>query len=153
MADLALDIRLMRLALELARRGAAAGEVPVGALVALDGEVVGEGHNRLVADADPTAHAEIVALRDAARRTGAARLPGAVLYVTLEPCLMCLGALVHARIARVVHAAFDPKVGAVKLFREVPVGFYGLNHRVEIEGGLLADESAELLQAFFRARR
>ena len=147
------DVRFMRLALERARGAAASGEVPVGAVLVQDGGVIGEGANRLVTGADPTAHAEIVALRDAAARTGAARLPGSTLYVTLEPCLMCLGAMVHARIARLVHAAWDPKVGATKLFATVPVGFQGLNHRFEIAGGLLADESAELLRTFFRARR
>jgi tRNA(adenine34) deaminase len=147
------DLRFMRLALDLARAAAASGEVPVGALLVQDGGVIGEGANRLVAAADPTAHAEIVTLRDAAARAGAARLPGSTLYVTLEPCLMCLGAMIHARIARLVHAAWDPKVGATKLFASVPVGFQGLNHRFEIAGGLLADESAELLRAFFRARR
>ena len=147
------DVRFMRLALGLAREAAAAGEVPVGAIVVQDGGVIGEGRNRLIAGADPTAHAEIVALRDAAARAGAARLPGSTIYVTLEPCLMCLGAMVHARIARLVHAAWDPKVGATKLFATVPVGFQGLNHRFEIAGGLLADESAELLRAFFRDRR
>ncbi|MCU0231398.1 MAG: tRNA adenosine(34) deaminase TadA [Acidobacteria bacterium] len=147
------DVRFMRLALDRARAAAQAGEVPVGAVLVHDGAVLGEGSNRLVAAADPTAHAEIVALRDAAARAGAARLPGSTLYVTLEPCLMCLGAMVHARIARLVHAAWDPKVGATKLFATVPVGFQGLNHRFEIEGGLLADESAELLRTFFRGKR
>jgi tRNA(adenine34) deaminase len=147
------DLCFMRLALERAREAAASGEVPVGAVLVQDGAVIGEGRNRLVAGADPTAHAEIVALRDAAARAGAARLPGSTLYVTLEPCLMCLGAMVHARIARLVHAAWDPKVGATKLFATVPVGFQGLNHRFEIAGGLLADEAAELLRAFFRSRR
>ena len=147
------DVRFMRLALERARGAAASGEVPVGAVLVQDGGLIGEGANRLVTGADPTAHAEIVALRDAAARTGAARLPGSTLYVTLEPCLMCLGAMVHARIARLVHAAWDPKVGATKLFATVPVGFQGLNHRFEMAGGLLADESAELLRAFFRSKR
>jgi tRNA(adenine34) deaminase len=153
MSGTADDIRFMKLALERARDAAAAGEVPVGAVLVHNDAVIGEGANRLLAAADPTAHAEILALRDAAARAGAARLPGSTLYVTLEPCLMCLGAMVHARIARLVHAAWDPKVGATKLFATVPVGFQGLNHRFEIEGGLLADESAELLRTFFRGKR
>ncbi len=145
------DTAMMRRALEAARLGEAAGEVPIGAVIARDGAFVCAAHNAPVARKDPTAHAEILALREAGVRLEAPRLPGATLYVTLEPCLMCLGAMVHARIDRLVYGAADPKVGATRLLRErEPTG---LNHRFAIEGGLLADEAGALLQAFFRARR
>ena len=147
------DTAFMHEALAAARASADAGEVPVGAVVVLDGRVAGTGFNRTLTDRDPSGHAEIVALRAAGRATGAARLPGATLYVTLEPCLMCLGAMVHARVERLVFGAADPQVGATALFAAVPVGRPGLNHRVALEGGLLADEAAEMLRAFFRARR
>ncbi len=149
------DLQAMEAALDQARRAAADGEVPVGAvlLASGDGRLLAAGANRTLSDADPTAHAEIVVLRDAAAASGAPRLPGTTLYVTLEPCLMCLGAMVHARIDRVVFAATDPKVGATRRFQEVPVDFFGLNHRLEIEGGLLAEPAAELLRDFFRLRR
>lgn len=143
----------MREALDLARRAAEEGEVPVGAVVVIEGRVAGRGHNRTRGAADPTAHAEIVALREAAGLAGAARLPGSELFVTLEPCLMCLGAMVQARVGRVVFGAADPKVGATGFLEQVPVGFFGLNHRLAVLGGLLAFESASLLQAFFRRRR
>lgn len=147
------DVRFMGEALEQARAAEKAGEVPVGAILVIDGAVAGRGHNRLIGLADPTAHAEILALRAAASTTGAARLPGSELFVTLEPCLMCLGAMIHARVGRLVFAAPDPKVGATRWMESVPVGFYGLNHRLAIQGGLLAGESAALLQSFFRQRR
>ena len=142
----------MREALALARAAAAAGEVPVGAVVVRDGVIVGRGHNRTLCDGDPVAHAEVVALRDAARAVGNHRLVGCTLVATLEPCLMCCGALVHARIARLVHAADDPKAGAT----EVLAGLTGrgrLNHRVDLVRGPRAEESAALLRDFFAARR
>lgn len=146
------DDVFMRRALELAQRGEAEGEVPVGAVVVLDGRVIGEGWNRPIAAADPTAHAEIQALRAAARTLDNYRLGGASLYVTLEPCTMCVGAMFHARIARVVYGARDPKTGAagsvIDLFAET-----GLNHHAVVTGGVLAEESAALLSAFFAARR
>jgi tRNA(adenine34) deaminase len=146
------DIEWMREALALARTAGAADEVPVGALVVLDGQVVGRGFNRPIGGHDPTAHAEILALRDAAQRLGNYRLAGCTLYATLEPCAMCAGAIMHARIARVVFAAADPKTGAcgsvVDLFAQAR-----LNHHAKVEGGVLAEESAALLSSFFAARR
>lgn len=146
------DIEWMREALALARTAGAADEVPVGALVVLDGQVVGRGFNRPIGGHDPTAHAEIQALRDAAQRLGNYRLAGCTLYATLEPCAMCAGAIMHARIARVVFAAADPKTGAcgsvVDLFAQAR-----LNHHAKVEGGVLAEESAALLSSFFAARR
>ena len=142
----------MRRALELAREAGEAGEVPVGAVVVLDSEVVGEGTNRNLRDTDPTAHAEIVALRAAAGAVGNHRLVGAEVFVTLEPCAMCAGALSHARVARVVYGATDGKGGAVGSgvrFFQHPT----CHSRPEVEAGLMGDESAELLKAFFRARR
>ena len=142
----------MARALELAAEAEAAGEVPVGALVVRAGVVVGEGRNGPVAGCDPTAHAEIVALRDAARSVDNYRLPDTTLYVTLEPCLMCAGAMVHARVARLVFGAYDPKSGAAG---SVVDGFAlaGLNHRVAVTGGVMADACGEQLRTFFRARR
>ena len=146
------DARRMGLALEEARRAEAAGEVPVGAVVVLDGRVIGRGHNRAIAASDPTAHAEIVALRDAAEAVSNYRLAGADLYTTVEPCTMCCGAALHARVARVVYGARDPKAGAVEsLYRLLDDA--RLNHRAEVLGGVLADESAALLRRFFAARR
>ena len=146
------DVHFMELALDLAREAGACGEVPVGALVVIDGEVVGRGFNQPVGRRDPTAHAEIVALRDAAARLGNYRLPGCTLYVTLEPCAMCAGAIMHARVARVVFGARDPKTGAagsvVDLFAEAR-----LNHHTSVSGDVLADECGSLLSAFFAARR
>ena len=145
------DAAFMRRALELARDAAAAGEVPIGAVLVQEGAVVAEGRNAPIGRRDPTAHAEIVALRRAGEALGVPRLPGTTLYVTLEPCLMCLGASVHARVARLVYGASDPLVGATAIFAGIPVGRPGLNHRVAIEGGLLAEEAADLLRTFFRA--
>jgi tRNA(adenine34) deaminase len=146
------DIDYMRRALELARAAGAEGEVPVGAVVVCGGRIVGEGANRPIAGHDPTAHAEIIALRAAGAALGSYRLNDAVLYVTLEPCAMCAAAMVHARVRRVVFGAFDPKAGAagslIDLFR-----LQGLNHRVDAFGGVLADECGALLSGFFEARR
>ena len=148
----AIDEAFMAEALELAFEGSRLNEVPVGALVVLNGVVVGRGYNQPISQQDPTAHAEIVALRNAARTLGNYRLPGATLYVTVEPCAMCAGAIQHARIARVVFGASEPKTGAcgsvVDLFAEAR-----LNHHAEVEGGLMAEESAALIGAFFQRRR
>lgn len=146
------DDRFMRLALEEARLAAAAGEVPVGAVVVLEGEVLGRAHNASIALADPTAHAEILALREAAAKIGNYRLPGTALYVTLEPCAMCAAALSQARVARLIYGATDPKAGAVvSLLRllETP----GLTHRVAVTAGLRAEECGALLRDFFQTRR
>ena len=142
----------MRVALEEARAAAAAGEVPVGAVVVLAGRVVGRGHNRPIAESDPTAHAEIEALRDAGRQVGNYRLEDATLYVTVEPCLMCAGACLHARVGALVFGAVDDKAGAVVSQARVLDG-PAWNHRVRVTGGVLAPEARELLQAFFRTRR
>jgi tRNA(adenine34) deaminase len=147
------DLRWMQQALALARRADEEhGEVPVGALLVLDGVVVGEGHNHNIGLNDPSAHAEIQALRDAGRRLGNYRFPGATLYVTLEPCAMCSMALIHARIARVVYAATDPKTGAAGSVFDTLISERH-NHRVVVEGGVAADEAGDLLRAFFRRRR
>jgi tRNA(adenine34) deaminase len=142
----------MSRALDLAREAAAVGEVPVGAVIVRDGEVLGEGHNRTVRDADPTTHAEIVAIRRAAATIGDWRLLGCTLYVTLEPCAMCAGAIVLARIPRVVFGALDPKAGMVESLGRL-LQDRRLNHRCEVTGGVLEEESGELLRAFFRERR
>jgi len=142
----------MQRALNLADRAANEGEVPVGAIVVRDGEVLGEGWNEVIGAIDPTAHAEIVALRDAARMAGNYRLPGATLYVTLEPCTMCVGAMIHARIAGLVFAACEPKAGAVcSTCSLLDQPWY--NHKVSWQGGVLADQSSARLQSFFQARR
>ena len=142
----------MHLAIAQAQAAALRGEVPVGALVVLDDRILAAAGNRTITDCDPTAHAEIVALRDAARRVGNYRLVGASLYVTVEPCAMCAGALVQARVARLVYGADEPKGGAVRTCLRV-LEAPGLNHRVEVVPGILAAECAQLLQAFFAARR
>ncbi len=143
---------LMEAALEQARRARDAGEVPIGAVVAVDGAIVGRGFNQPISSGDPTAHAEIVAIRDAAARIGNYRLTGAVLCVTIEPCLMCVGALVHARIATLVFGATEPRTGAVtSTVRGVELP--GHNHRVEVVAGVREAECRELIQAFFAARR
>lgn len=146
------DIRWMQYALRLAEHAGEHDEVPVGAVVVVDGEAVGEGWNQPISSCDPTAHAEVVALRDAARRAGNYRLTGATLYVTLEPCLMCAGAMIHARIGRLVFGASDPKRGAVNSTAHA-FETQGLNHRVEFTGGVLATACAGRLHDFFRARR
>ncbi len=143
----------MRRALELARHAELQGEVPVGALVVKDGRIIGEGWNQPIGSHDPTAHAEVVALRDAAAKAENYRLTGATLYVTLEPCPMCAGAIVHARIERVVYAARDPRAGAAGSVFDLLPSDERFNHYTRCEGGLLADESATLLRDFFRARR
>lgn len=146
------DAAFMRLALEEAEAAGATGDVPIGAVVVRDGVVVGRGRNRRELDADPTGHAEIVALREAARAAGAWRLVGATVYATLEPCPMCAGALVNARVARVVYACADPKAGAVDTL--FPIGRDArLNHRFEVRAGVLAEPCAALLKGFFAARR
>jgi tRNA(adenine34) deaminase len=146
------DPRFMELALAEARRAWDRGEVPVGAVVVRDGEVVATGFNQPIGSHDPSAHAEIVALRAAAARLGNYRLPGCELYVTLEPCAMCSGAMMHARLARVVYAALDPKTGAcgsvLDLFSEAR-----LNHHTEVVGGVLAEEASTMLKGFFAERR
>ncbi|GHD60902.1 tRNA adenosine(34) deaminase TadA [Jeongeupia chitinilytica] len=146
------DAGFMREALAEAGRAYALGEVPVGAVVVIDGEIVGRGCNQPITLHDPSAHAEMLALRDAASRLGNYRLPGATLYVTLEPCLMCAGAMLHARLARIVYAATDPKTGAAGSVIN-PFPDRRLNHQTEVVGGLLADEAAAQLRAFFRERR
>jgi tRNA(adenine34) deaminase len=146
------DIDHMRRALELAQRAALDHEVPVGALLVLDDEVIGEGWNRPIADHDPTAHAEIVALRAGARRLRNYRLAGTTLYVTLEPCAMCMGAVLNARVARVVFGTWDPKAGACGSVIDLPRE-PKLAHRIDVFGGVCSDESAALLRNFFESRR
>ena len=146
------DQGFMGEALRLAGQAALAGEVPVGAVVVKDGRVIGRGYNRPITSHDPTAHAEIVALREAAAAEGNYRLPGCELYVTLEPCAMCVGAMVHARLARIVYGATDPKTGACGSIVDLPA-LASWNHHGRFEGGLLADECAALLRAFFAERR
>ena len=141
----------MRLALAQAALGRAAGEVPVGAIVVLGGGVVGRGYNHPIDSSDPTAHAEVLALREAARAIGNYRLTGATLYVTVEPCLMCVGAIVHARVATVVYGVPDPKGGAVRSVLDPNT--LPLNHRFEAVEGVLAEECRQVLQEFFRPRR
>lgn len=146
------DTDYMRLALDLARQAAQSGEVPVGAVVVKDGEIIGRGCNSPISRHDPSAHAEMLALRDAAQRVGNYRLVGCELFVTLEPCIMCVGALFHARVARVVYGASDPKTGAagsvLNLFGETR-----LNHHAEVVGGVLAEECGQVLSEFFALRR
>lgn len=146
------DLAHMRSALAEAEAGAESGEVPVGAVVVAGGEVVARGHNRSETDNDPSAHAEIVALREAARKTGNYRLTDATLYVTLEPCAMCMGALVQARIERLVFGAYDPKAGAAGSAIDLSDS-PSFNHRFEINGGVMAEECGSVLKAFFESRR
>jgi len=146
------DLEFMQVALEEAASAGTAGEVPVGAALVLDGKVIARSGNRTIRDKDPTAHAEIITLREAARVVGNYRLGGATLYVTLEPCIMCAGAMIQARIARVVYGADDPKGGAARTCFRV-FSDPQLNHRVEFTSDVLAAESASLLQSFFAARR
>ncbi|MBS1209390.1 MAG: hypothetical protein H6R19_1788 [Proteobacteria bacterium] len=146
------DELFMREALALAREAGSLDEVPVGAVVVLDGQIVGRGFNHPIGRHDPTAHAEIMALRDAARNLANYRLPGCELYVTLEPCAMCSGAIFHARVARVVYGARDPKTGVAGSVFDL-YAQERLNHHASIEGGILAEECGELLSAFFAAKR
>ncbi len=146
------DARRMGLALDEARRAQAAGEVPVGAVVVLDGRVIGRGHNRVIAASDPTAHAEIVALRDAARVAGNYRLAGADLYATVEPCPMCCGAALNARVARVVYGAADPKAGAARTLYRL-LEDTRLNHQVAVVAGVRGAECGALLSEFFQRKR
>src|SRR5512143_1721288 len=147
-----LDIQFMRRAIELAREAEAAGEVPVGAVIVRDGQIVGEGWNRPIVTRDPTAHAEMVALRAAAAASDSYRLTGTTLYVTLEPCAMCAGAMVHARVQRLVFAAPDPRAGAAGSVFDV-VRNPALNHRLDVDAGVMAEECGALLRGFFVARR
>lgn len=146
------DVDWMKAALAEAALAAGGGEVPVGAVVVADGEIIAMGHNNSIAAADPSGHAEIVALRSAARRIGNHRLPGATLYVTLEPCVMCAGAIAQARVGRVVFGAYDAKAGALGSVEDLSDS-RALNHRFEVNGGLLADECGNLLKEFFARKR
>ncbi|KAF0815060.1 tRNA-specific adenosine deaminase [Andreprevotia sp. IGB-42] len=146
------DGRFMLAALAEARKAYAKGEVPVGAIVVQAGEIIGRGHNQPIARHDPSAHAEMMALRQAARRLENYRLPGCQIYITLEPCLMCVGAMLHARIERIIFAAHDPKTGAAGSVID-PFPDRRLNHQTMVEGGLLAAEAGEMLRQFFRERR
>jgi tRNA(adenine34) deaminase len=146
------DLTWMTQALDQARRGAAAGEVPVGAVVVMQGRLLAAAHNQPITHCDPSAHAEILALRQAAAQLGNYRLTEATLYVTLEPCLMCAGAILQARLQRLVYGASDPKAGAVHSLYAC-LDDRRLNHRLEVQGGLLADASAQVLRDFFAARR
>lgn len=151
-ATLGRDERFMRLALEEARKAAADGEVPIGAVVVLGDDIIGAGHNRPIAASDPTAHAEIEALRAGASRMRNYRLTSAELFVTVEPCLMCVGAVVHARVARVVFGAREPKAGAARSTMRA-FEHPALNHQVDVVEGVLEEDARGLLQDFFRARR
>jgi len=146
------DLEFMQIALQEARAAAEAGEVPVGAILAKDGQIIARGNNRTIRDCDPTAHAEIVALREAARAANNYRLMGTTLYVTIEPCAMCAGAIIQARVSRVVYGGDDPKGGAVHSCFEV-LSHAKLNHQVEVTPGVMAEECAAILQKFFMARR
>lgn len=146
------DHQFMCQALALAQQAAELGEVPVGAVIVIDGQVIGEGYNQPIATHDPTAHAEVVAIRQAAQKLQNYRLENSTLYVTLEPCTMCVGALIHARISRVVFATTEPKSGSlVSARKQLETGYY--NHVFKFEGGLLADEASKQLSDFFRGRR
>ncbi|MDB6060706.1 MAG: zinc-binding protein [Verrucomicrobiaceae bacterium] len=142
----------MQLALDQAQQAAAAGEVPVGAIVVRDNQLIGAGFNQPISLCDPTAHAEIVALRDASKKVSNYRLPDTTLYVTIEPCAMCAGALVHARIKRLVFGAPEPRAGAVVSNLQLLDGAH-LNHRIEVQSGVLAEQSTEAMRTFFRSRR
>jgi len=146
------DVRWMRDALQLAQKAEAEGEVPVGAVIVKDGAIIGRGWNHPISAHDPTAHAEIVALRTAAQAVGNYRLTGTTLYVTLEPCAMCMGAMVHARVQQLVFGAADPRTGAAgSVFNLAQTDV--LNHRLDVTGGVLADECGQLLKEFFASRR
>ena len=151
-SDASVHEHFMRQALEQARRAAACGEVPVGAVVVKDGKVIGRGHNRPLSAQDPTAHAEVLALREAARTLGNYRLDGCTLYVTLEPCTMCSGAMLHARVASVVYGAAEPRTGAAGSVLNV-FGYAEINHQTQVLRGVLADECGALMKEFFRRKR
>lgn len=142
----------MQQALDQARQAEMAGEVPVGAVLVKQGEIIASGFNQPILSCDPTAHAEIMALRQAGQQQANYRLTDTTLYVTLEPCIMCLGAILHARVERLIYAASDPKVGAVSLLRALSQQAC-FNHHLEVEGGVLAEESSQLLKTFFRRKR
>ncbi|MBY6212742.1 tRNA adenosine(34) deaminase TadA [Microbulbifer agarilyticus] len=142
----------MQRALGLAAKAAEVGEVPVGAVVVLDGEVIGEGFNQPILASDPSAHAEVMAMRAAAHKQQNYRLPGATLYVTIEPCTMCFGTLIHARIGRVVYGATEPRAGVITSQLQLPDQNF-FNHKVQVEGGVMAEEAGALLKDFFRKRR
>jgi tRNA(adenine34) deaminase len=146
------DIELMEQALEEARVSAAAGEVPIGALLVHEGQIIARSGNRTIRDCDPTAHAEMVVMREASRKLGNYRLAGTTLYVTVEPCSMCAGGMIQARVPRLVYGCDDPKGGAVRSCFEM-LNHPRLNHRVEVAAGILANECAAILQTFFAARR
>lgn len=146
------DQHFMQQAIALAQQAADSGEVPVGAVLVRDGEIIGSGYNRPINACDPTAHAEIIALRDAAQRLANYRLPGTTLYVTIEPCTMCVGALVHARVERIVYGAEEPKAGAVTSHANILQQDF-FNHRIEVTGGVLAEQCGSLMSGFFRDRR
>jgi len=146
------DLEYMHMAIEQARAAALRGEVPIGAVVVLDDRILAAAGNRTITDCDPTAHAEVVAIREAAQKAGNHRLTGAALYVTIEPCAMCAGALVQARVARLIYGADDAKGGAIRTCMQV-LDAPALNHRVEVTPGILAEESVHLLQSFFAERR
>jgi tRNA(adenine34) deaminase len=146
------DLEFMQIALEEARAAAEADEVPVGAILVKDGQILARGNNRTIRDCDPTAHAEIIALREAARSANNYRLTGTTLFVTIEPCSMCAGAIIQARVSRVVYGADDPKGGAVRSCFEV-LSHARLNHQVEVTAGVMAEECAAILQEFFTDRR
>ncbi|HLU06648.1 MAG TPA: tRNA adenosine(34) deaminase TadA [Woeseiaceae bacterium] len=147
-----IDTRFMREALAKATEARSAEEVPVGAVVVVGGAIAGTGHNHSISNCDPTAHAEIIAIREAAKTIGNYRIADATVYVTLEPCPMCVGAMLHARVRRLVFGAYDPKAGAAGSVIDL-CSERRLNHRIEVNGGLLADECADLLQKFFASRR
>ena len=146
------DVTFMRQAIELARKGRESNEVPVGAVVTFKGEIIGKGFNQCIQNHDPTAHAEIIAIRAAAKHVGNYRLNECNLYVTLEPCLMCFGALVHARISKLIYGADDIKTGALQ-YNKDQINFTKLNHKFEITSGILKEECAELLSSFFKEKR
>jgi len=146
------DVTFMRQAIELAKKGRESNEVPIGAVVTFKGEIIGKGFNQCIQNHDPTAHAEIIAMRAAAKHVGNYRLNECNLYVTLEPCLMCFGALVHARISKLIYGADDIKTGALK-YNKDQINFTKLNHKFEITSGILKEECAELLSSFFKEKR
>jgi len=146
------DLEFMKSALDEARAAGSRGEIPIGAVVVLDGVIVSRAGNRTIGDCDPTAHAEVIALREAAHKIGNHRLLGSTLYATIEPCAMCAGAMIQARISRLVYGADDPKAGAVRSCFSI-LEHEKLNHRVDVTSGVLAEESVELLRAFFEVRR